>query len=222
MSELFKRATKYLGSHRGVDIPAQELNNIEQKVASRRKAGRYTLEEAAMYIADKGKTAPVSMLNKLIQAKALRTLNTYRPDDNGIHIETMLVRQWSDEVYWNEINDWLLANESNIRCIFPDPNASATNAKIEPVPVATSTAVENKSGLTKREQQIQVIESFADELKYKRLAIPNGGKKILMDKCKSEKSGLFGTGNDPFNAAWKEASKARRVQIKNREKYLKR
>ncbi len=148
MSELFKRATKYLGSHRGLDIPSQELKEVEQKVASRRKAGRYTLEEAAMYIADKGKTAPVRMLNRLIEAKAhpvdpqdKTALKTYRPDDKGIHTLTMLVRQWSDEVYWNEINDWLVINEPVIGRIFPNPDSSATNTQIDAGKITSDTPV---------------------------------------------------------------------------------
>lgn len=93
-------------------------------------------------------------------------------------------------------------------------------AQIEELPVTAPATNNDKSGLRKRELQIQTIEKFADELGYQRDAIPSGGKKKLMEKCKEKEPNLFGAGDDPFKDAWKEASSAKRIQIMNRQKYL--
>lgn len=98
----------------------------------------------------------------------------------------------------------------------------APAAKVEAVTVTTPPNELANSGLTKREHQIQAIENFADELGYQRQAIPVGGKQKLMQKCKQEKSMLFGAGDDPFLGAWKDASKTGRIHIVNHKKYLRR
>ena len=49
---------------------------------------------------------------------------------------------------------------------------------------AAVSAQTNDNGLSKREKQIRAIESIADVLQYNRLAIPDGGKKIIQTKCK--------------------------------------
>lgn len=85
---------------------------------------------------------------------------------------------------------------------------------------STQSQAEPEAGLTKREQQIRAIEAGADALKYTRTAIPNGGKKAIMEWCKSNHSKLFGVGDDPFKDAWKEASKAKRVTMANRAKFV--
>lgn len=74
----------------------------------------------------------------------------------------------------------------------------------------------------KCEKRIRIIENFADELGYTRLAIPRGGKAKLMKKCLQERNDIFLKGEDPFLEAWKKASKSRRIQIIDRQKYLSR
>lgn len=93
--------------------------------------------------------------------------------------------------------------------------------KVEAVPVTTPTGddVENEVGLTKREKQLQSIVNCVAALGYEQLAIPNGGKKTLMKKCKEKNPELFGAGDDPFKDAWKQAVKENRIRMKNHEKY---
>ncbi len=78
---------------------------------------------------------------------------------------------------------------------------------------------ENVSKLKKREQQIQVIEQYANELGFKRLAIPDGGKKQLKEKCKVNRPELFGGGDSPFLEAWKIAVIGDRIKLLNHDKY---
>lgn len=93
-------------------------------------------------------------------------------------------------------------------------------AKVEAAPVTTpGDDAENEAILTKREKQIQSIENCVDALGYQRLAIPDGGKKILMNKCKEENPKLFGAGDDPFLDSWKRAVKEKRIRMKNYQKY---
>lgn len=79
--------------------------------------------------------------------------------------------------------------------------------------------IANDVGITKRERQIQAIESVADELGYDRLQVPDGGKGKIRTTCKSKHAELFGFGDAPFDDAWKEASKANRVRMANRDKF---
>ncbi|MEM5293529.1 hypothetical protein VSR82_04180 [Burkholderia sp. JPY481] len=91
--------------------------------------------------------------------------------------------------------------------------------------VATDVVVGSGIGdarLSRRERQIRAIERAADALDYQRNAIPTGGKKAIRERCKSEDVALFGTGDSSFNEAWKEASKAGRVSIRDREKFARR
>lgn len=76
---------------------------------------------------------------------------------------------------------------------------------VEPESLPSSVRPGKGVGLTKRERQIEAIESKALSLEFNLLSIPDGGKAQLRKLCKSEHIELFGAGDDPFNDAWKQA-----------------
>lgn len=104
----------------------------------------------------------------------------------------------------------------------PNPDATKSSLQTDASEVSTplTSDDEKKLGLKRREIQIRAIEKFAAELGYKLDSIPVGGKKKLMEKCKSKEPDLFGAGDSSFDGAWKVASKTGRLQIANKEKYL--
>ena len=76
------------------------------------------------------------------------------------------------------------------------------------------------TGLTKRERQIRAIEAAADAMGFQHNAIPDGGKKKLMEYCKAHHRDLFGAGDNPFMDAWKTASRNDRISMANRSRYV--
>jgi hypothetical protein len=77
----------------------------------------------------------------------------------------------------------------------------------------------NELGLSKREKQIIVIIDEARALQYNPMSVPDGGKAILMKKCMALRPDLFGAGPDPFNEAWKEGVKQKRLRMENHQRF---
>lgn len=133
MVDLYKRAARYFEQSRTpvaqTDDQKNALQNAlkaaELNVAVRRKSGRYTLEEAAYFVAFHGVASAQSILNGLMDTIALGELDIYEPALNSKY-KTNVVRPWSDEVYWSDLNNWLREHEPNIQCVFPSPVAAQT------------------------------------------------------------------------------------------------
>ncbi len=76
-----------------------------------------------------------------------------------------------------------------------------------------------RHGLRRREQQILIIESLADEFEYERMSIPDGGKMKIGKKCKASYMKWFGVGDDPFKDAWQEAVTLCRIRMSKHHQY---
>ena len=135
----------------------------------------------------------------------LEELATWRKSKDGIEIEQE--RMMSDMPSDYEIALQRVLQRNNIL----QPRRAAEQT--------TDSAPPTDTGLSKRERQIRAIEAGADALHYTRTAIPDGGKKAIMDWCKSNDPSLFGAGDAPFTGAGKEASKDKRVTMANRAKF---
>jgi hypothetical protein len=132
------------------------------------------------------------------------------------------LRAFYDRVDITDVNRWLDDNSGwgvAYRFTVEAPAAAAPATANEPASDASST---NETGLSKRERQIRAIEATADKLSYERLKIPTGGKTKIRESCRSEYVELFGIGDDPFNGAWKDATKASRVKMANHEEFARR
>lgn len=130
MKNLHIKATKRFENIRG-DVPEANLAAISQGAESRRKSGRYTLEEAAVFIEDNSRADAYSILLKLTDAIALGKLKTYRPNKDEVYLNTYLSRPWTDEAYWYDLNAWLEEKESVIGTVFPGPAKPVIAPRIE-------------------------------------------------------------------------------------------
>lgn len=95
----------------------------------------------------------------------------------------------------------------------PVANMSGEAAHLELAPV-------ENTGLSKREQQIRVIEAAIASLSLPPMCIPTGQKKKVEAVCKRI-SGLFGGGVDPFKEAWQEAVNQNRIRTERHDSYSK-
>jgi hypothetical protein len=226
---------------------------FDSQEAHKLAAGRYTLEEAAAQIGAAGGARADQMLAKLMDAARTGVLTTYAPGATARYVygpgRANPVRDFYEEVYWDDLNRWIEENEPRLLFSFGPPSitrgeakaddiaralvplshtgraevhasvsisAEATIESARPIPPVIGVASPRaEQGLKRREQQIQAIESAIHALEFTALCIPTGGKKKLMIECKTSDKDLFGTGDDPFLAAWKEA-------VENHNQYARR
>lgn len=92
---------------------------FDEAAKQRRSLGRYTLEEAAVFIAIKGSANYRSILRGIEKSIALGHLHSYLPGENGIYEGDGLCCPWRDEVYAFDMNAWIDQNQTRIGHIFP-------------------------------------------------------------------------------------------------------
>ena len=102
-----------------------------------------------------------------------------------------------------------------VEVVAPDSIGPASTAEITVV----SDQPEGTGGKTKRERQILAILEAIKACGHSNLRVPYGGKKEVMSRCKETRPDLFGSGDDPFKDAWKEASKAGRLSVQGKARY---
>ncbi len=121
MNELHKTlhliALKFFENERGVVLPLDDPEMLSRSL-ERRRTGRYTLEEAALFVALNSRASAKNILTRMLDAIARRTLAIYQPWRNEAYL-TAIVMAWRDEVYGDDMNVWLEANEPKIGVIFP-------------------------------------------------------------------------------------------------------
>jgi hypothetical protein len=109
-----------------LDHHAHEEN--QQELARRRKEGRYTLEEAALFIRDATGERADELLRKLMAAAGSGAMPVYEPGKQGKYRYgegfASRVRHFYEEARWCDLNKWLAENEPLIIFSFPDPNTS--------------------------------------------------------------------------------------------------
>lgn len=124
---------------------ANRAATLEQQAKAKNEAGRYTLDDAAKFIADNSKSACETILEKLKKSALGDELTVYAPGSEEVYkpkssIEWRnplnVVNGWYEEAYWDDLNKWLKKNEPRLTFEFPDPNAqTAPAAKVEAVTV---------------------------------------------------------------------------------------
>lgn len=97
----------------------------------KREHGRYTLEEAALFISEQTGEPCEGMKSQLIAAVKDGDLQTYSPESFTKNY-SKITRDFYEHVYWNELNDWLKKNKPHVDCKFPKPDAPA--AKVATLP----------------------------------------------------------------------------------------
>jgi len=99
----------------------EKLNAVSERVEEiKREHGRYTLEDAAAFIHEQTGEHAEGIKNKLIAAVKCGELATYAPG-GFVKKDSKIVRDFYEHVYWNDLNDWLIKNESRLECTFPKP-----------------------------------------------------------------------------------------------------
>lgn len=101
---------------------------IEQVEGIKREHGRYTLEEAALFIGKQTGERAEGIKNKLIAAVEKRELVTYAPG-SFVKNDSKITRDFYEHVYWNALNEWLEKNEPRLDCEFPKPDAPAAKGE---------------------------------------------------------------------------------------------
>lgn len=97
-----------------------ELERLEnQQSRARNEAGRYTLEEAARFIADNSNSIYSSILDKLKKSANTGKLPFYAPNSNEAFKKRTAVLGWCEEVFFDDLNEWLKNNEPRLDCLFP-------------------------------------------------------------------------------------------------------
>lgn len=129
---LHKLADIHFKGTRGLNYEEETelLKRMEGGAESRRKAGRYTLEEAAFYIGTPNPASIKRIFYALSVAQGNGSLKAYRSGDKisyDIKSENISF-PWSDEVYWDDLNTWLEENQPRIGPMFPPPDTSVTDA----------------------------------------------------------------------------------------------
>lgn len=106
------------------DMTRQNFEHYQAELSARQSLGRYTLEEAAMLIAQQESGADVvRLLKDLKQAVRDRSLPVYGPNAVASY-KNETVREFFEEAYWDDLNKWLEANEKRLceKWQFPKPS----------------------------------------------------------------------------------------------------
>lgn len=137
---------KGIHGHHAMNLNSKSHKACYEALQARLSLGRYTLEEAALFvIAQSGECAgqAKTILKKLIDAAQSKTLATYAP---GSLIKYTGEQAWHahEEACWDDLNAWLKANEPRLNCEFPNPNTLPTAAPKQntatPAPVVSAGA----------------------------------------------------------------------------------
>lgn len=117
-------AFKFFEKDRGLQLPPN-CPEVTSFATERRRTGRYTLEEAALFVALNSRARASSVLDSMLDAIARRLLPIYQPFSDEVY-STDIVRPWRDEVFGDAMDDWLEANHPKIGRIFCEPGDKAT------------------------------------------------------------------------------------------------
>lgn len=194
--------------------------------SNRRSAGRYTLEEAAQYVADNSTADAESMLSKLKGAAASLALTVYLTGSNERHTDMMRaasvrcggeargfrtaggrIAQGDEEAYADDLNAWLAKNEPRLNWEFPTFHA----------PAATPAPVEQVKPLQRSAAQDAAILNKIAALGFDAKALPKnkpgkaGAKSAVRKSLSNDR--LF-TGVKVFDRAWERMSANGEIVIK--------
>jgi hypothetical protein len=113
---------------RQIEYTKQREQFFEQELNNCIKAGRYTLELASIYIARNSRTDERSILETLMESVREGKLKTYAPGSDGPY-KSKVVREFYEEVFWDDLNSWLKNNWPRLGCSFPNPDELAKQAQ---------------------------------------------------------------------------------------------
>jgi hypothetical protein len=131
MSNLVSIEENHLEQYEGdLDYEERKKQLFEQELNASIKAGRYTLEQAAVYFERNSRTDMSSILEALMNSAREGELKTYAPGSDGPY-RSRTVREFYEEVFWDDLNEWRKSKWPRLGCSFPEPENSET-AKPKP------------------------------------------------------------------------------------------
>lgn len=176
----------------------------------RYQTGRYRLNEAAALLGRFAGERGNSLRDKLVQAVKEGKLKVYEPGRNAVW-KSREVRDFHDEAYWEDLNEWLEANEPRINWRFPSPPNSES-------PDSSSSRLRSEGNMERQERAIlQEIENRglnALKLPANKPGRP-GIKSSLREALAGTPSPLFQSKN-VFENAWERLrAQPRQVQYED-------
>jgi hypothetical protein len=178
----------------------------QQALESRRANGRYTLEEAAIFIHEVAGERADEILKKLMAAAGTDALATYEPNKKARYMHgnnfASRVRDFYEEAYWNDLNDWLNKNEPRLVCKFPTATA--------PVEQSAPARIVDKT-----EQQDDAILKWLKENNYDPLKLPMGkqGNAGIRKLCGDAVCKTYKLSRPVFNTAWDRLRAAEKTMV---------
>lgn len=108
-------------------VPIEELPRVQEE--AKRRAGRYTLEEAARLLESEAGERFDTVLSGLCSATESGELRMHNPAEK-FHRDytaekTRQVHYFYEEAYWDDLNSWLKAHEPHVRYRFRAPPITA-------------------------------------------------------------------------------------------------
>lgn len=194
---LWAKTTKCFYSHYPEDGP----DSVEEHRAMERYAkGRYTLEEAAFFISGGRKEEAKKILTNISFDVRKNTLPSYYPNSN-IKNEFAFndaVRNFIEEVYWEDLNNWLVENEPRCEVRFPRPDLIN----------GATTHVNRGRPETKKSIEINLILEVLKNNNFDINLLPVGnGKVIGAKKVVWEQVDSKFTSREAFDSRWKQMLK---------------
>jgi len=108
-----------------IDLSKNRDKDVEALEEPLSRAGFYTIAEAVEVVK---READVNIHDHLIEAVRSGALPTYEPNSTKRYIygKDKRVRDFHEEVYWQDLNDWLEVNERLISYRLLDPSGKPT------------------------------------------------------------------------------------------------
>lgn len=126
------------GIHGDSTMNRATYEDYQRALKSRRALGRYTLEEAALFVCEQqtgehpGNAKKI--LKMLMDGARAGTLQIYNPDSRCPRSKEDAQQVWHaiEEAYWSDLNEWIRVNAKFLDCKFPKPDAPAEKVEVAP------------------------------------------------------------------------------------------
>lgn len=117
-----------------VDQEAVARDGIIRDKEAKDAAGRHTIEEAAHAIAEATENSVTSIADALTRDVFASKIPAYMPGKTipKTYQSSREVREWYEELYWDELNTWLTQELPRVTFRFPSPSLQAKPANDSP------------------------------------------------------------------------------------------
>jgi hypothetical protein len=107
------------------------VEEIQPDYIKKKSLGRYTIIEAALTLERNAGADPDAMIDKLKSSVINGEIDVYAPEKTDRYTPDK-VREYYEEVYWDDLNQWLKNNEKRITWKFPKPNSTTPSNTAKP------------------------------------------------------------------------------------------